>query len=701
MVVPVLAVPGQTDDLILGSNAIKWLIQKMKETDGYWRLVSSPVNSEDVECHQFPSPLSNVERWKGEDMPDKVGTAKLKEKIVLEPHHEHLAWVQGTKTKRLWTFFTCIAAEELPTAESLKRNVQCAASSTSHVRTSDERRNLLDELGLRDLNLDACEVSGEWKDRLLNLTEKYESTFSRGKIEKPFRLPYRRVAPSHCDELRAALNEMEVQGIIRKSQSEYASPLVSVWKKNGDLRICTDFRCLNAKTAKDAHPLPHQADALAALGERKKYTAFSSPPFGLHECNRPPRGLTNSPATFMRRMMMMSIFGDENFTSLLCYLDDLMTDPEKVKVISDIQTTDLMEADGVTPSQKKIRSFPGMTLYQQRFVIDCSAKAKPLFKLPSDRSEKRTRSKCSRAEKPLGAVKLSPVDWTSERRTAFESLKRDLLHSVTLAHPDFGRDFILSVDASFDGIGAVLSQVPPGEKVARPVAFAGKTLSKSQLNCPARRLEFLALKLDACEQRRVAKLAAFDFDLKYVPGTKNIVADALSREPFVKSRVSRRLLREPCVSLLDEVNGVVTGTVQDAFRVTNNRRNVEATGNGTENELEDDANDSCPGSVDAAEVSAVLGAHCDGGVSPLPVTSPTSLQLPDEDASVAIPFSRLSNLQELDNVVGRVLHYVGRRKRPSKSEKVKEPSSVTALLKQWKKLKVRNHVPCGVKRGID
>ncbi|KAG1930477.1 interleukin-1 receptor accessory protein-like 1-A [Pimephales promelas] len=326
MVVPALAVPGQTDDLILGGNAIKWLIQKMKETDGYWRLVSSPVNSEDVECHQFPSPLSNVERWKGEDMPDKVGTAKLKETIVLEPHREHLAW-------------------ELPTAESLKRNVQCAASSTSHVRTSDERRNPLDESGLRDLNLDACEVSGEWKDRLPNLTEKYESTFSRGKIEKPFRLPHRRVAPSHCDELRAALSEMEVQGIIRKSQSEHASPLVSVWKKNGDLRICTDFRWLNAKTAKDAHPLPRQADALAALGgnvffstmdltsgfynvplfeERKKYTAFSSPPFGLHECNRPPRGLTNSPATFMRMMMMMSIFGDENFTSLLCYLDDLM-----------------------------------------------------------------------------------------------------------------------------------------------------------------------------------------------------------------------------------------------------------------------------------------------------------------------------------------------------------------------------------------
>ncbi len=81
MVVPVLVIPCQTDDLILGSNAIKWLIQKMKETDGYWRLVSSSANSDDVECHQFLPLLSNVEWWKGGDMPDKVGTAKLKEKI--------------------------------------------------------------------------------------------------------------------------------------------------------------------------------------------------------------------------------------------------------------------------------------------------------------------------------------------------------------------------------------------------------------------------------------------------------------------------------------------------------------------------------------------------------------------------------------------------------------------------------------------
>lgn len=55
--------------------------------------------------------------------------------------------------------------------------------------------------------------------------------------------------------------------------------------------------------------------------EDKKYTAFTTL-VGLHEYNRMPQGLCNTPASFM--CMMLSIFGDLNFSSLLCYLDDLL-----------------------------------------------------------------------------------------------------------------------------------------------------------------------------------------------------------------------------------------------------------------------------------------------------------------------------------------------------------------------------------------
>ncbi|KAL1259004.1 hypothetical protein QQF64_009581 [Cirrhinus molitorella] len=88
--------------------------------------------------------------------------------------------------------------------------------------------------------------------------------------EHPFCLPYRRIPPAHYQKLREVLPEMEEKGIISKSVNEYASPLVMVWKKDGNLRVCTDFRWLNAKTIKDAHPLTHQSDCLAALRAGQK-----------------------------------------------------------------------------------------------------------------------------------------------------------------------------------------------------------------------------------------------------------------------------------------------------------------------------------------------------------------------------------------------------------------------------------------------
>ncbi|KAJ7985094.1 hypothetical protein DPEC_G00348510 [Dallia pectoralis] len=144
---------------------------------------------------------------------------------------------------------------------------------------------------------------------------------------------------------------------------------------------------------------------LAMHEEDKKYTAFTTP-LGLHEYNRMPQGLCNSPASFMR--MMLSMFGDLNFSSLLCYLDDLLifapneqlalsrlevvfqrlwehnlklsqkkchllwksvkflghivdsdgvaVDPGKVEVVAKMSKRDLMEDDSCTPSVHRVRT---------------------------------------------------------------------------------------------------------------------------------------------------------------------------------------------------------------------------------------------------------------------------------------------------------------------------------------------------------
>lgn len=132
-----------------------------------------------------------------------------------------------------------------------------------------------------------------------------------------------------------------------------------------------------------------------------------------------------------------------------------------------------------------------------------------------------------------------------------------------LAYADFSVPFVLEIDASHSGLGVVLSQEKEGK--LRPVAYASRGLrptEKNMQNYSSMKLELLALKwalterfrdhlvgqkcvvytdnnplsylktakLGALEQRWASQLAAFDFDIRYRPGSANGNADALSRQ---------------------------------------------------------------------------------------------------------------------------------------------------------------------------
>jgi hypothetical protein len=424
----------------------------------------------------------------------------------------------------------------------------------------------------------------------------------------PFKERYRRIPPHLYDEVKKNLNEMLELGAITPSQSPWCSPVVLVRKKDGSLRFCIDFRKLNDRTIKDAYSLPRIEETFDSLTGARVFsildlksgywqvamdpdaqakTAFTVGPLGFFECTRMPFGLTNAPATFQR--LMESCLGDLHHKFCLIYIDDIIiyspTFEDHLQHLGEVfrrlqaaglkvkpskcaffqESLDylghVVTAEGISTSPKKIevlqqwptpatvhdvRSFLGFAGYYRRFIHHFSQIAKPLYALLEG-----------------DMVKYHPIEWTTDCDEAFRLLKDKCSSAPVLAYPDFQQPFILHTDASLTGLGAVLYQELDGKK--RVIAYASRSLSKSELNYPVHKLEFLALKwavltkfheylygqsfdvytdnnpltyvltsakLDAAGHRWVAALANYDFRIHYKAGSTHTDVDALSRIPW-------------------------------------------------------------------------------------------------------------------------------------------------------------------------
>lgn len=67
------------------------------------------------------------------------------------------------------------------------------------------------------------------------------------------------------------IKELLERGVIRKSKSEWASPVVLVRKKDGSLRLCIDYRALNKVIKQDSYPLPTDT-VIQSLGGKKVFS---------------------------------------------------------------------------------------------------------------------------------------------------------------------------------------------------------------------------------------------------------------------------------------------------------------------------------------------------------------------------------------------------------------------------------------------
>ena len=347
----------------------------------------------------------------------------------------------------------------------------------------------------------------------------------------PIKQPVRRLPIQMNEEISQQIDEMLQKDVIQTSSSPWASGIVMVQKKDGKKCFCVDYRKLNDVTTKDAYPLPRIDDSLDQLAGAKWFscldlnsgywqvevddadwekTAFASRR-GLYEFKVMPFGLCNAPATFER--LMETVLAGLNWQICLIYLDDIIVygktfhdmvnnldlvlnklneanlklKPRKCKLFAkEVEFLGHITSEaGIKTDPKKIevvttwpkpenvqhvRAFVGFCSYYRRFIEKFSEIAKPLRKLTE---------------------KNQPFLWSPECDKAFETLKKRMVESPILAHPDFTKPFVLDTDASDTAIGGVLSQNIDGKE--RVIAFASRTLTKSERRYCVTRKELLAL----------------------------------------------------------------------------------------------------------------------------------------------------------------------------------------------------------------
>lgn len=385
------------------------------------------------------------------------------------------------------------------------------------------------------------DLSMEQRDGLLQLLKTFFSDIPGRTSAATFSIPTTTTTPVHVhpyripvmwrSQLREEIDTLLSLGIIEPSTSPWSSPTVCVKKKSGGLRMCTDFRRLNDVTESDPYPIPRtdelldQAAAstfLTTLDLSRGYyqipvakedqpkTAFSVPQ-GKFQYRTMPFGLKGAPSCF-QRLMDSLLAGIEG---VHCYIDDIIITGESWEHHLDLlnQVLTVLSANNLTvklakcsfgeryveflghcigrgqispqlakttairefvqPKTKRdLRAFLGLTGYYRRFIPSyASITACLTALLKKDQPDK--------------------LCWTSEHTRAFDQIKSILASEPVLFAPDYRKRYTLHTDASFLGLGAVLSQKDEND-TERPVAYYSRQLKDRESRYTASEIECLA-----------------------------------------------------------------------------------------------------------------------------------------------------------------------------------------------------------------
>ena len=547
---------------------------------------------------------------------------------------------------------------------------------------------------------------------------------------------YRRVPPHLYKEVRDYIDDLLTNGWIRESFSAYSSPIVCVRKKDGSMRICVDYRALNAKTRPDAQPIPRIQDILDSLGGQKWFTtldmskayhqgyinerfrhltAFATP-WALYEWVRIPFGLRNAPPAFQR--YMNRVLGD--YKGVICepYLDDILcyspTFEEHVETVQKVLKRlrargiklraekccfgklevrylgRLISGDGYradpaeTEAIEKFRSPPktlgelrsllGFIGYYRCYVKDFSKRVKPLYQLLKE--EKDPGGKKDKGKNPRKKQgSKEPIQWNEGHQKILEEMIELLMSPEVIAFPDYEVPFYITCDASNNGLGAVLYQKQGG--IDRVIGYASRTLSDAEQNyhLHSGKLEFLALKWAITER--------FSDYLRYGPPF-SVYTD---NNPLTYVLTSAKL-NAVGMRWVNEL-----AEYQFTIHYRRGKENVDADYLSRRSLPFKEWKESCTETIQQPSLTAVLSAvNVPMATAVCKKVTVDQLKWKEEGEVVKVSAEELGEKQRQDEVIGPVYQAVLTGDRPKKAEWLKLSRDSKLLMRNFPKLSIQNGI---------
>ena len=335
---------------------------------------------------------------------------------------------------------------------------------------------------------------------------------------RPVFLKFRTPPVALINAIEKELDKLVSNGVIEKvERSDWATPIVSIPKANGSVRICGDFKAtVNRYLQVEQHPLPNirnifdklKGNEFTVLDIRQAYLHIPinqndrelltiSTHRGLYRFTRLPYGISSAPAIWQRTIE--SILGDlpnigifmddiiisgknrseheENVSLVLKRLQDsgFRINAEKSKFFQpSVEYCGFrLDANGIHKTDDKIasirdapipanttelKSFLGFIQYYSSFSSRLSELAHPLYEL---------------------LKKGVKFHWSSECNDAYNLLKKEMTSDRILVPFDPSLPITLATDASPYGISAVLSHNFP-DGTERPIAYYSRHLSTTE-----------------------------------------------------------------------------------------------------------------------------------------------------------------------------------------------------------------------------